>query len=147
MARGRQHLSYSPLNQIQTATLHPHGKPLPLPRKAMSSAIATSAHPNPPQNAVQQPMRISVPLWSCPLSRLSPSLEAVSRTVQRTYMGHFVQCPSPNNRQAFPPQQLILWPASKPHHLQDSIHHQSPKFSSMPPSHLLSLMTLALALD
>ena len=107
MARGCQHLSYSPLNQIQTATLHPHGKPLPLPRKAMSSAIATSAHPNPPQNAVQQPMRISVPLWSCPLSRLSPSLEAVSRTVQRTYMGHFVQCPSPNNRQAFPPQQLI----------------------------------------
>lgn len=107
MAKGRQHLSYSPLNQIQTATLCPHGKPLTLPRKAMPSATAASAHPNTPQNPVQQPMRISAPLWSCPLSRLPSSLEAVSRTVQRTYMGHLVQCLSSNNRQAFPPQQLI----------------------------------------
>lgn len=106
-ARGCQHPSYSPLNHMQTTTLHPQGKPLPLPRKAMPSAIPTSAHPNPPQNPVKQPTRISAPLWSCPLSRLSPSLEAVSRTVWRTDMGHLVQCLGPKNRQAFPLQQLI----------------------------------------
>ena len=145
-ARGCQHPSYSPLNHMQTTTLRPQGKPLPLPRKAMPSARATSAHPNPPQSPVQQPTRILAPLWSCRLYRLSHSLEAVSRTVRRTDMGHLVQCLSPKNRH-FHFNNSFLWPASKPHHLQDSIHLQSPKFSSMPPSHLLSLMTPALALD
>lgn len=147
-ARGCQHPSYSPLNHMQTTTLRPQGKPLPLPREAMPSAIATSAHSNPSHSPVQQPTRISAPLWSCRLYRLSPSLEAVSRTVRRTDMGHFVQCLSPTTDRHFHNfNNSFLWPASKPRHFQDSIHLQSPKFSSMPPSHLLSLMTLALALD
>ena len=84
-ARGCQHPSYSPLNHMQTTTLRPQGKPLPLPRKAMPSARATSAHPNPPQSPIQQPTRILAPLWSCRLYRLSLSLEAVSRTWDTLY--------------------------------------------------------------
>lgn len=80
---------------------YPCANPLTLPRKP------TGLPPIPPQSPAQHPVKIPLPSPSSFLSRCFPSLEAASKTAQRTHMRHpavpyFVQ----------PQQQLVIFPSA-----------------------------------
>ena len=145
--RELQHLSYSPLNHVQTATLGPHIKPLPLPRKPMPSGHSSFRPPQASREHCPAANENSAPSLSSPLSRLPPSLEAVSRTVRSAHwdvLYSVLVCLTDGHFHSSNP---FLRPTSKPHHLQDPTHLRYPKFSSMQPFRLLTLMTPDLGPD